>query len=138
VGQFWRADDGWVTSGEQDLGGSILASRGLAFLGSVQARYVCSSHGALKGETGPQTEKADLPGGFLDLQDSHVSENRKFHYPLFHCPERGRARELLLLFHGLNEKDWHKYLPWAHQLALTTGKAVLLFPIAFHMNRALP
>jgi hypothetical protein len=57
---------------------------------------------------------------------------------LFHCPERGRARELLLLFHGLNEKDWHKYLPWAHQLALTTGKAVLLFPIAFHMNRALP
>jgi hypothetical protein len=37
VGQFWRADDGWVTSGEQDLGGSILASRGLAFLGSVQA-----------------------------------------------------------------------------------------------------
>ena len=36
MGQFWRADDGWVTSGEQDLGGSILASRGLAFLGSVQ------------------------------------------------------------------------------------------------------
>ena len=44
---------------------------------------------------------------------------------------------MLLLFHGLNEKDWDKYLPWAHALARATGKAVLLFPTAFHMNRAM-
>jgi len=36
VGRFWRADDGWVKSGEQDLGGLILVSKGMAFLGSVQ------------------------------------------------------------------------------------------------------
>jgi hypothetical protein len=41
----------------------------------------------------------------------------------------------ILLLHGLNECSWEKYLPWAEQLALKTGKAVILFPIAFHMNR---
>jgi hypothetical protein len=35
----------------------------------------------------------------------------------------------------LNEKRWDKYLPWAQALVQRTGKAVLLFPIAFHMNR---
>jgi hypothetical protein len=41
-----------------------------------------------------------------------------------------------MMFHGLNEKYWHKYLTWAYRLCLLTGKAVVLFPIAFHMNRA--
>jgi hypothetical protein len=99
-----------------------------------ESHYACASHGDL----GSDAEPGTLPGGFLDLQDSHVLENREFHYSVFHGAERGRAREILLLFHGLNEKDWNKYLPWAHRLALTTGKAVVLFPIAFHMNRALP
>ena len=31
---------------------------------------------------------------------------------------------------------WDKYLPWAHRLVESTGSAVLLFPHAFHMNRA--
>ncbi len=99
-----------------------------------ESHYACTSHGALEGEA----EAAHLPDGILDLQDSHVMENREFHYSVFHGAERGRAREILLLFHGLNEKDWNKYLPWAQRLALTTGKAVVLFPIAFHMNRAVP
>jgi hypothetical protein len=40
------------------------------------------------------------------------------------------------LFHGFNEKHWAKYSTWAKTLVDKTGKAVLLFPIAFHMNRA--
>ena len=40
--QFWRADDGWITSGEQDLGGLILVSRGVAFLDSAQGLDVAS------------------------------------------------------------------------------------------------
>jgi hypothetical protein len=38
--------------------------------------------------------------------------------------------------HGLNERYWHKYLPWAWRLMQATGSAVVLFPLAFHMNRA--
>ncbi len=34
------------------------------------------------------------------------------------------------------KKKWDKYLPWAYELAQKTRKAVILFPIAFHMNRA--
>lgn len=40
------------------------------------------------------------------------------------------------MFHGFNEKYWSKYLPWAKYLADKTGKAIVMFPIAFHMNRA--
>ena len=43
---------------------------------------------------------------------------------------------MIIVFHGLNEKKWDKYLPWAYGLATQTGKAVVLFPIAFHMSRA--
>ncbi len=42
----------------------------------------------------------------------------------------------IILLHGLNEKDWNKYLPWAYKLMKLTGKQVVLFPIAFHMNRS--
>jgi hypothetical protein len=39
-------------------------------------------------------------------------------------------------FTGLNERSWDKYLSWAYTLAAETGKSVILFPIAFHMNRS--
>jgi len=54
---------------------------------------------------------------------------------MFTRPGGGRARAVIVLIHGLNEKRWDKYLPWALRLAESTGKAVVLFPIAFHMNR---
>jgi hypothetical protein len=97
-----------------------------------EARYACAVHGAEEWAAEPASGAA----GLLDVQDSHVVENQTFLYPVFHRPGGDRARELLLLFHGLNEKSWDKYLPWAHRLALATGKAVALFPISFHMNRA--
>jgi len=77
-------------------------------------------------------------GGLAPLAgpDATISENRRFTYPLVVRAGLRSARSVILLFHGLNEKSWAKYLPWAKELALRTGKAVLLFPIAFHMNRA--
>ncbi|MFA6738717.1 MAG: DUF6051 family protein, partial [Bacteroidales bacterium] len=39
------------------------------------------------------------------------------------------------LLHGLNERNWNKYLVWAEDLVMTCGVPVLLFPMAFHMNR---
>jgi hypothetical protein len=38
--------------------------------------------------------------------------------------------------HGLNEKNWVRYLAWAKRLMELTGSTIILFPIAFHMNRA--
>jgi len=77
------------------------------------------------------------PGGdLLDVADGEVEENRSFRYHVFLAGGPQKSREMILLFHGFNEKHWHKYLPWAAKLVELTGKAVVLFPIAFHMNRA--
>lgn len=72
----------------------------------------------------------------LNLADSKVHENRFFKYTVFQ-PESPRLAEgVIFLFHGLNEKNWDKYLVWAHRLMEKTGKAIVLFPTAFHINRA--
>ncbi|MCK9587853.1 MAG: DUF6051 family protein [Terrimicrobiaceae bacterium] len=81
---------------------------------------------------GPGQPKGDI----LDVADSLVSENASFRYHVFK-PDRVRKSDgMILLFHGFNEKHWHKYLPWAARLLEATGKTIVLFPIAFHMNRA--
>jgi hypothetical protein len=73
----------------------------------------------------------------LQPSDRDVPENLRFRYPLF-VPSSGPAPydAATVLLHGLNEKSWNKYLPWAARLAEQTGRPVILFPIAFHMNRA--
>ncbi|HUX49502.1 MAG TPA: DUF6051 family protein [Spirochaetia bacterium] len=84
-----------------------------------------------------------LPEGFgpnsthlLAIGDPAVQENFCFDYFVVRSASTRRSTGAIFLFHGLNEKSWDKYLPWAKLLALRTGKAVMLFPIAFHMNRA--
>ena len=72
---------------------------------------------------------------FLKHNDIDIIENREFCYTVFKKAETDKADGIILLFHGLNEKYWDKYLPWAEKLVELTGKAVVLFPIAFHMNR---
>jgi len=72
----------------------------------------------------------------LDATDDSIQENKQFEYLLVHREDEIRSQELIILFHGLNERSWIKYLPWAAELCKTTEKAVLLFPIAFHMDRA--
>ncbi len=62
--------------------------------------------------------------------------NDNFDYPVF-VPDSPNARKsCIILLHGLNERNWDKYLPWAYSLAKQTGKSVILFPIAYHMNRS--
>lgn len=68
--------------------------------------------------------------------DFSISENRHFTYPVFFPKGGKKASQVILLLHGLNERSWDKYLCWAEYLAKNTGKPVLLFPIAFHINRA--
>lgn len=76
----------------------------------------------------------------LNIPDCEIEENIHFRYPVI-LPDGSKKksrkpRSAILLLHGLNEKDWQKYLPWAAMLVRHTQKPVILFPIAFHMNRA--
>ena len=72
---------------------------------------------------------------FLRYNDIEILENKHFTLSLFEPMGKDETDELIILFHGLNEKHWDKYLSWAYTLLKETGKSVLLFPIAFHMNR---
>ncbi len=78
----------------------------------------------------------ELPAaGFCPVSDNDIMENKTFTYTIFAPNGRQRRDKAIILLHGLNERTWDKYLTWAEKLAVTTGKPVILFPIAFHMNR---
>jgi pimeloyl-ACP methyl ester carboxylesterase len=72
---------------------------------------------------------------FCPLTDDCIQENKSFAYPVFAPERKDRHEKAIILLHGLNERSWEKYLAWAEYLASCTGKPVILFPIAFHINR---
>ena len=72
---------------------------------------------------------------FCPVTDNDIRENKTFSYTIFAPNGRERRDKAIILLHGLNERTWEKYLTWAESLAVSTGKPVILFPIAFHMNR---
>lgn len=67
-------------------------------------------------------------------EDMQIAENWHFRYPVFAPNDKKNSRAIILL-HGLNERSWDKYLGWGKYLAEKTGRTVILFPLAFHMNR---
>lgn len=75
------------------------------------------------------------PSEFCLSTDDNIEENKNFNYTIFVPPGTKQTDKAIILLHGLNERSWEKYLPWAEYLTEKTGKAVILFPIAFHMNR---
>lgn len=80
-------------------------------------------------------QKGLTPTGFCPMTDDRIQENKSFSYAIFTPTGRKKNNEAIILLHGLNERTWEKYLTWAEYLTHTTGKPVILFPIAFHMNR---
>lgn len=72
----------------------------------------------------------------VHIKDIFVEENRFFKYHIIQPSGTKTIRKAVFLFHGFNEKDWNKYLPWANSICENTGSSVILFPIAFHMQRA--
>ena len=70
------------------------------------------------------------------FQDREIETNRNFTYPVFLNKRQADYSEVIVLFHGLNERSWKKYLPWGKALSVKTGHPVILFPISFHMNRS--
>ncbi len=77
-----------------------------------------------------------LSDNFISIPDKTIQENQSFIYPVFSPKTKQKKNEAILLLHGLNERNWSKYLTWAEFLCSKTGKAVILFPIAFHINRS--
>lgn len=92
------------------------------------------------------TSSLVLPSNGIDEQtyfhqaiatnDGAIQENRTFSYPVFIPNSNIKHNKAIVLLHGLNERSWHKYLPWAYYLAVNTNRPVILFPISFHMNRS--
>ncbi|MBN2648361.1 MAG: hypothetical protein JXR50_01320 [Prolixibacteraceae bacterium] len=62
--------------------------------------------------------------------------NRHFTYPVIRPKSATTFSRGIVLFHGLNEKSWDKYLQWAAELVKRLQCPVILFPIAYHINRA--
>ncbi len=78
----------------------------------------------------------DIIQKMLNKRDAEIMENVKFRYHILMPAKEVKTKSFIFLFHGFNEKYWSKYLPWAKYMVEKTGKSVVMFPIAFHMNRA--
>jgi hypothetical protein len=99
------------------------------------SQYACKIHGIkFPAETDPESLWMPLIG--LSVPDAAFETNSSFRYPLFKPVGINKAKGCIILLHGLNERSWDKYLPWAVRLAEWTAQAVIIMPIAFHMNRA--
>ena len=103
-----------------------------------ESLYLCEEHGTRFQESPPEEDPhlRVLRMEGLSVPDAHFANNREFRYSIFRPLGSKEPNGTILLLHGLNERYWFKYLPWAVRLVELTGRAVCLFPIAFHMNRA--
>jgi hypothetical protein len=75
----------------------------------------------------------------LAAPDRSVRENLAVRCPVIRPSETGAEVTLdrvCILLHGLNERGWDKYYDWARAIADKARCAVILFPLAFHMDRA--
>lgn len=84
----------------------------------------------------PKDYEPDVIQQMLNKKDAEILENINFRYHMITPTNQEKAKNIILMFHGFNEKNWNKYFPWAHYIAEKTGKTIVMFPIAFHMNRA--
>ena len=83
-----------------------------------------------------QTDSAIANNKIFEVPDESIIENQSFKYYIFTPGTKLKYDKAIILLHGLNERSWVKYLAWAFYLTKKTGHPVILFPIAFHMNRS--
>lgn len=89
--------------------------------------YTCAEHG----KCFPAEPIKSQPG------DCDIKENLDFRYILLkgsESPSRPH-QQVLIVLHGLNERDWEKYLQWGHAIWQQNGAPVIFFPLAFSVNR---
>ncbi len=83
-----------------------------------------------------QSESKNNENIWVNPNDLIIGENIEFSYPIFIPSKKPPTGNAILMLHGLNERNWSKYLTWAEHLCIETGKPIILFPIAFHVNRS--
>lgn len=100
---------------------------------------ILSSYDPGEASNGPHDPSSTEGFAALAVADPSVTENRRVHCPIVR-PAGARSGEVLervcVLLHGLNERGWDKYRDWAHAIADKARCAVILFPLAFHMDRS--
>jgi hypothetical protein len=75
----------------------------------------------------------------LALPDRDVAENKRVRCRITRpsgAPEGRVYDRACVLMHGLNERGWEKYYSWAQAIADKADCVVIMFPIAFHMDRS--
>lgn len=114
------------TEPDLDVEGSDLKIRTLKFESNEVETFKMPSHpdviSVFSKEEGELEDKDEI--------------NRNFTVPIFLPLGERKYDKVIVLLHGLNERSWVKYLPWAADLSKRTKSAVVLFPISYHMNRA--
>lgn len=78
-----------------------------------------------------------MNSSYLRSEDAAVSENRTFTYLMVEPDSRSTQtwQNVLILTHGLNEGSYSKLFLWAYNLANQLNYPILIFPIAFHIDR---
>lgn len=94
--------------------------------------YYCDVHSL---SFDPEENESNGKIQSLCKNDYSIESNHNFNFYVVQNKDSD-SKGVVFLFHGLNEKKWLKYLPWAYYITKNTNKAVVLFPIAFHMDRA--
>lgn len=110
----------------------LISENAAAFLPGSSELY-CRKH-KVSFEEKCHTLLEDASG--IAVSDYDIPTNKACNYYILKLAGQKQADGYILFFHGLNEKRWDKYLPWAYEIARRTNKALVLFPIAFHMDRA--
>jgi hypothetical protein len=72
----------------------------------------------------------------VHIKDVFVTENKDFQYYILKPKGNLPSKKVTFLFHGFNEKNWDKYLPWGKAICDRTQSTIVFFPLAFHMQRA--
>ena len=98
--------------------------------------YKCNTHNVTSKEELSFYSANGRGNNSVHIKDIFAKENRSFNYQIVKPKGTGKVKRVVLLFHGFNERDWSKYLPWAKAISDGTESAVVLFPLAFHMQRA--
>jgi hypothetical protein len=96
----------------------------------------CETHKTVFNNSDPYFVDIGVTEESLNIPDNKVENNVSFRYHIFKPKGIEKTKDIIIFLHGFNEKYWDKYLPWAEKITENTKKTVVLFPIAFHMNRA--
>ncbi len=111
-------------------------ARDITITGSQTRILNCDFQSVIQPDTRLDDHESITADGPAELLLRSFGGNYNFTYPVFMPHGKDIANGAIIMLHGLNERNWYKYLYWAQYLSENTGKAVILFPMAFHVNRS--